>query len=77
MTSNETDRDRGAVAVLTALAMIPIAVALAVTVDSGRAWMARHSLQNGVEAAATSSAQTWMTGGTSCSGASVAIVVAT
>ena len=68
--------DRGSVAVITALAFIPIAIALAVVTDSGRAWEARHRLQNGVEAAATAAAQTWMAGGATCANTALALVTA-
>ena len=71
-----TQRDRGAIAVFAALAFIPITIALAVVADSGRAWVARHSLQNGVEAAAGAAAQTWLTGGTSCASSALALATA-
>ena len=71
-----TQRDRGAIAIFTALAFIPITLALAVVADSGRAWVARHSLQNGVEVAAGAAAQTWLTGGTSCASSALALATA-
>ena len=79
MTENKSSQpitDRGSIAVITALSFIPIAIALAVLVDSGRAWEARHRLQNGVEAAATAAAQTWMSGGGSCKSTALALVTA-
>lgn len=74
--TSDDRRDRGAVAVFTALAFIPIVLALAVVADSGRAWVARHSLQNGVEAAAGAVAQTWLVGGTSCASSALALATA-
>ena len=79
MTENKSSQpitDRGSIAVITALSFIPIAIALAVLVDSGRAWEARHRLQNGVEVAAAAAAQSWMSGGGSCSATSLALVTA-
>jgi hypothetical protein len=60
-------RDRGAIAVIAALAFIPLTLILALLVDAGRTWAERTALQNGVEAAAVASAQTWATGGSGCS----------
>ena len=53
---------------IVALSLVPISVMLAVVVDVGRVWVARVTLQNGVETAATKSARSWINGGLPCSG---------
>jgi len=65
--SSKGARDRGSVAVIAALVFVPLAMMLALVVDAGRTWVERTALQNGVEAAATATAQTWAQGGTGCS----------
>jgi hypothetical protein len=59
--------DRGSIAVIAAVVFVPLAMMLAVVVDSGRVWVSRSTLHNGVEAAAVAVAVTWSKGGTGCS----------
>ena len=59
--------DRGTVSLVVALALVPLTLFLAVVVDTGRVWVARVTLQNGVEAAAAATARTWVAGGPVCS----------
>jgi len=65
--SPEGRSDRGSVAVIAALVFVQMAMMLALVVDAGRTWVERTALQNGVEAAATATAQTWAKGGAGCS----------
>ena len=69
-------RSRGSIAIITALAFLPMSLILAVVVDSGRSWVVRERLQNGVEASAVSVAQTWMVTGTSCESSALQIASA-
>ena len=63
----DLERARGSVAVIAALVFIPLAMMVAIVVDAGRTWVERTSLQNGVEAAAMATAETWAKGGDACS----------
>jgi hypothetical protein len=72
--SHESRKDRGSVAVIAALVFVPLALMLALVVDAGRTWVERTALQNGVEAAATATAQTWANGGTGCSPEDLALI---
>ena len=65
---------RGSVSIMVALLLVPLTVLTAVMVESGRVWVARTALQNGVEAAAISAASAWMKGGTSCNPAALSLV---
>ena len=58
--------ESGSIAVVTALAFIPISLMLAIVIDAGRSWVGLERLQNGIEAAAVASAQTWILGGSGC-----------
>lgn len=71
--TNDCRQERGSVAIITAVSFIPIALILAVVIDAGRSWVGLERLQNGVEAAATSAAQTWMKGGSGCEAQSLAL----
>lgn len=64
---------RGTVSLLVALALVPLSMFLAVVVDTGRVWVARVALQNGVESAAAASARTWIDGGSPCSAADLRV----
>jgi hypothetical protein len=72
--SHESPKDRGSVAVIAALVFVPLALMLALVVDAGRTWVERTALQNGVEAAATATAQTWANGGTGCTPEDLALI---
>ncbi len=56
-----------------AICLVPLCVMMAVVADLGRVWVARERLENGVEAAATSAAQTWMHTGVACSSVALAM----
>lgn len=68
--------ERGAIAVVMAICLVPLCIMMAVVADLGRVWVARQRLENGVEAAATAAAQTWMISGTTCAPAAIAMVSA-
>ena len=68
--------ERGSIAIIAAVAFLPIALMLAVVTDTGRAWVAKHTLQNGVEAGAVAVAQEWSTGGRSCTQSALRLVTA-
>ena len=68
--------ERGAIAIIAAVAFLPIALMLAVVADTGRAWVAKQTLQNGVEAGAVAVAQQWSTGGQSCASSALSLVTA-
>jgi hypothetical protein len=59
--------DRGSIAVIAAVIFVPLSMMLAVVVDSGRVWVGRSTLHNGVEAAAVAVATTWSNGSPGCS----------
>jgi hypothetical protein len=68
--------ERGSIAIIAAVAFLPIALMLAVVADTGRSWVAKHTLQNGVEAGAVAAAQEWSTGGQSCASGALNLVTA-
>jgi hypothetical protein len=68
------DASRGAVSIMVAVMLVPITIFVAAVVEAGRVWVAKTTLQNGVEAAAIASATTWMKDGGSCTGPSLSFV---
>lgn len=67
-------RDEGAVALVAAIMLVPISMMLALVVDSGRVWVDRHRLQDGVEVAALKAAHSWSNGGVPCEATALAVV---
>lgn len=67
-------RDEGAIALVAALMLLPISMLLALVLDSGRVWVERHRLQDGVEVAALKAAHTWANGGAPCDASSLSVL---
>lgn len=63
---NHSASERGTVSVMVAMTLLPLMLFLAVVADAGRVWIARVALQNGVDAAANSVADSWVRGGPAC-----------
>lgn len=54
--------------------LLPISMMLALVVDSGRVWVDRHRLQDGVEAAAIAATTAWAKGGSTCDATALSLV---
>lgn len=72
MTRGTDRRSEGSVAILTVIFLVPLMMCMAIVADSGRAWVAREALQNGIERAAQATAEQWATDAVACDQESLA-----
>lgn len=71
---SSSPRDRGSVALIVAFAFVPMTAMMATVADGGLVWWRRQELQNGVEAAALSSADRYAHGLGACTSESLNLV---